>query len=157
MGVEPDGQPAGPGAGARYEVGVALRDLAEEPSETVRQTVPGYDDALGERASWGRHTRDHRSVVGERGAAAVQVTTEALAGQIAAAAQRIASSIERQPIASPTPGHLGLDSIEVSFGVTFTGGMQWLFTAEAESSAQVTITLARRPPAVSRATGASDR
>jgi hypothetical protein len=81
----------------------------------------------------------------------VQVATEALAAQIATAAQHIATSIEQQPIASPSPGHLGLDSIEVSFGVTLTGGVQWLFTAQAESSAQVTLTLTRQPPGIGSA------
>jgi hypothetical protein len=149
MDTQPDGSARTPG----YDVGIAWRDFPEEDLRAEDRTSPGYDEASGERAYWGRHTRDTRPVLRERGSAAVQVATEALAAEIAAAAQSLAASLEQQPIASPSPGRLGLESIDVSFGVTFTGGVQWLFTAQAESSAQVTLTLARRPPAAGGVTG----
>lgn len=37
----------------------------------------------------------------------------------------------------------GLDSVEVQYGVTLSAGLQTVFTAQAESSVQVTITLTR--------------
>ena len=46
---------------------------------------------------------------------------------------------------APESGKLGLESVEVSFGITLSAGVQALFTAQAESSAQVSITLVRRP------------
>jgi len=35
--------------------------------------------------------------------------------------------------------------VQVAFGITLSGGVQAVFTSTVESSAQVTITLARRP------------
>jgi Trypsin-co-occurring domain 1 len=79
------------------------------------------------------------------GDAAVKAATEAIANQIGITAQRIATSIDAQTLAKADPGKLGVDSVEVSFGVTLSGGVQALFTAQAESSAQVTVALTRRP------------
>jgi hypothetical protein len=81
-----------------------------------------------------------------KGGEAVRVATEAIAGQIGLAAERIAAAVEARAVA-PEPGKLSLDSVEVSFGITLTAGVQAMFTAQAESSAQVTIILARRPAA----------
>jgi hypothetical protein len=80
-----------------------------------------------------------------KGGDAARVATEAIAAQIGLAAQRIAAAIEAQAVAAPQPGKLGLESVEVSFGITLTGGVQALFTAQAESSAHVNIILTRRP------------
>jgi hypothetical protein len=49
-------------------------------------------------------------------------------------------------VAPPAEGALGLDSVEVSFGITLAAGVQALFTTQAESSAMVTITLSRSSP-----------
>jgi hypothetical protein len=80
-----------------------------------------------------------------KGDAAVKAATEAIASQIGVTAQRIATSIDAQTLAEVDAGKLGVDSVEVSFGVTLSGGVQALFTAQAESSAQVTVALTRRP------------
>ena len=79
----------------------------------------------------------------QKGEDILREATEALAEQIGATARRIADAIGRQEEASAKPGTFGLDSVEVAFGVTLTGGVQTLFTAQAESSVQVTITLSR--------------
>jgi hypothetical protein len=78
-----------------------------------------------------------------KGDAAVKAATEALASQIGVTAQRIAQAIEAQMTAAP-PGKLGVDAVEVSFGVTLAAGVQAVFTAQAESSAQVTVVLTRQ-------------
>jgi hypothetical protein len=39
---------------------------------------------------------------------------------------------------------MAVESIEVSFGVTLAAGVQAMFTAQAESSVQVTVTLSPR-------------
>ena len=131
-----------------FEVGVALVVPREGPTGPGGRDsqdggdLPGYDEA-----SWlskGRHATDR---VVEKGGEAVRAATEAVAGQIGLAAQRIATAIEAQAIAAPGPGKLGLESVEVSFGITLAAGVQALFTAQAESSAQVNIVLARRPAA----------
>lgn len=77
------------------------------------------------------------------GADIVRDATDALAAQIGATARRIADAIGQQDQEPAKPGTFGLDSVEVAFGVTLTGGVQTLFTLQAESSVQVTITLSR--------------
>jgi hypothetical protein len=134
--------PVGP---LTFEVGVAIHGPLDGTSTDGGPAVPGYDEASGERRGAGRHISGRRPVVVEKGEEAVRVATEAIAGQIATAAGRIAASIEQHPIASPPPGHFGLDEVEVTFGITLTGGVQALFTAQTESSAQVTLRMSRRP------------
>ena len=130
-----------------FEVGVAIMGTVEDVTmpadrdDKRGQVLPGYDDASGLKP-FGRYAADRVLVKGEE---AAKVATEAIAGQIGLAAQRIAAVIESQAVAAPQPGELGLDSVEVSFGITLTGGIQALFTAQAASSAQVNITLTRRP------------
>jgi hypothetical protein len=126
-----------------FGVGVAVHVPATGASDGG-EAVPGYDEAAGRRG-WGRPVADRVAVVVEKGEDAVRAATEAIAAQIGVTAQRIAASIEQQAVSHPAPGRLGLESVEISFGVTLTGGVQALFTAEAESSAQVTITLTRQP------------
>jgi hypothetical protein len=79
-----------------------------------------------------------------KGDGAVKLATEAIARQIGLAAQRIAETIDAQAISSVSTGTLSLESVKVSFGVTLTAGVEALFTAKSESSAEVTITLTRR-------------
>jgi hypothetical protein len=69
------------------------------------------------------------------------VATEAIAAQIGLATQRIATEVGDQLVPSSSSATLGLESINVSFGLTLTAGVQAMFTAQAESSVQVTITL----------------
>ena len=130
-----------------FEVGVAVV-LADEPAEGSdgerNGAVPGYEDASGLKVR-GKHAADRPPTLVVKGEEAVRVATEAIAGQIGLAAERIALAIEAQALAAPEPGKLGLESVDVSFGITLTAGVQALFTAQGESSAQVTITLARRP------------
>jgi hypothetical protein len=104
--------------------------------------LEGFDDVIG-RA---RHADgDRRITLIERGEEAVRAGTEAIATQIGVAAQRIAAVLDQQAWTPATKGGLGLESVQVAFGITLSGGVQAVFTSAVESSAQVTITLARRP------------
>ncbi len=127
-----------------YDVGVAITSFAEGegPIRDDRQgptggAIPGYDEALG------RRLRPQRSLTHiERGDEAVRIATDAIANQIGIAAQRIATGIGQQMLATDPESFL-LEEVEVSFGVTLAAGIQTLFTAQAESSAQVTVRLSR--------------
>ena len=129
-----------------FEVGVAILPGAGNLPASGRlgdrrdQGLAGYDEALGLKSS-GRNAGDRLVLTGSE---AVRAATEAMADQIGLAAQRIAEVLEVRAEAVPRPGALGLDSVEVSFGVTLSAGVQAMFTAQAESSLQVTITLSRR-------------
>lgn len=146
MSAMEDGSPIG-----TFEVGVAIVVPAEEPNRSGNRddqqggTLPGYDEAFGRKPPEERAVRRLRSVVVEKGDEAVRVATEAIARQIGLAAQRIAAAIEAQAVAAPGSGELGLESVEVTFGITLSAGVQAMFTTQSESSAQVSITLARRP------------
>src|ERR1700731_4474731 len=125
------------GAGqADYEVGVAVLPLDTElggrGTGPGSSTVPGYEDLRGGRSG---------ALLVRKGQQIVDATTEALAAQIARSAAQIAQTISAQigPVAGS--GQLGLESVDVSFGVTLTAGLQALFTAQGESSVLVTITL----------------
>ena len=135
-----------PGFGP-YEVGVAIVPL--EDTVLVRpdgqegqgpERIPGFDE------TWGR-SRDHlpgpRPALIERGEEAVRVATEAIARQIGITAQRIVRAVADEGVPAPGAGELGLESVQVSFGVTLTAGVQTLFTAQAGSSVLVTLTLSR--------------
>lgn len=130
-------------SGEGYEVAVAVMpvgDVGGQPDTSSERSggyLPGHDDAIG--CPWGQR----RAVLLEQGEQAVKVATEALARQIAETAQRIGAVIAEQVVSS-SPETFGLESVEVSFGVTLAAGVQALFTAQAESSAQVAITLSRR-------------
>jgi hypothetical protein len=130
-----------------YGVGVAVISFAEDEEPVLDDrrgapegAIPGYDDALG------RRSRPQRPVIHiERGEEAVRIATEAIASQIGIAAQRIAARISQQ---MPTTDHENflLEEVEVTFGVSLAAGVQALFTAQAESSAQVTVRLSRQVP-----------
>jgi hypothetical protein len=136
-------------AGLRaYEVGVAVAALSDtlivSPRDQEERTpggVPGYDEALGR----GKANAARMPALIEKGEGAVQTATEAIAGQIGLTAQRIARAIGDEVAPPSGPGELGLESVQVSFGVTLAAGLQAIFTAQAESSVQVTLTLSRRP------------
>jgi hypothetical protein len=139
-----------------YEVGVAIVPTIEsvptvpdDGHQVPGGSVPGYDDVFGRR----KHPDpDHPDRPGrpvtlvERGDAAVRAATEAIAGQIGVTAQRIAEAIDQQ-VAPPDGQSLAIEEIEVTFGITLAAGVQALFTAQAQSSAQVTIRLSRQATA----------
>jgi hypothetical protein len=104
--------------------------------------APGFDQTAGFR-SQGRQARDFLL---EKGDEAVRIATDSIARQIGLAAQRIAVAIDAQASTQTLPDSLCLESVEVSFGVTLSTGVEALFTTMSESSAQVTIVLSRRPP-----------
>lgn len=128
-----------------YDVGVAIVPIAEIAAATPDDghhasegSVPGYDDVLGRRKSL-----EHPAAQIERGDAAVQAATEAIASQVGITAQRIAEAID-QKIAPPSGQNLAIEEVEVTFGISLAAGVQALFTAQAQSSAQVTIRLSRQ-------------
>lgn len=126
-----------------FEVAVAIVPIesAVANRDETSPGIPGYDD------SWGRSSdalAARGQVLIHRGEDAVRLATEAIASQIGITAQRVASAIERESWPPPSKnGSLALQSVEISFGVTLSAGVQAWFTAQAESSAQVTITFAR--------------
>lgn len=125
-----------------YEVAVAIVSADNPPG---RRSFPAQEAAAGpgfDQTS-GRHAAGRSSLLA-KGDAAVKLATEAIAQQIGLAAQRIAEVIDAQAISSPASGTLDLESVEVSFGVTLTAGVEAMFTAKSESSAEVTIILSRR-------------
>ena len=140
--------PAGTGGARSFEVGIAIHPTiaVKAGPATARpgedSGLAGFDDVIGRP----RHPDgDRRITLIERGEEAVRAGTEAIAEQIGVAAQRIAAVLDKQSWAPATEGGLGLESVQVAFGITLSGGVQAVFTSAVESSAQVTITLARRP------------
>jgi hypothetical protein len=133
--------------GGVYEVGVAIAaldgygaGLPDGGPGPGQSSVPGFEDTAGlKRAKTGRNLD-----LIEKGDAAVRAATEAIAGQIGVTAQRIAAAIGAQAEPMAQDQAFALETVEVSFGVTLTAGLQTIFTAMAESSAQVTITLSRQ-------------
>jgi hypothetical protein len=136
-----------PAAGkANYEVGVAVVST-DSSQERELGSVPGYEDLRG---------TGRGALLIKKGEQFVNDATEALASQIARSADQIAKAINEQIPPISRPGHMDLESLEVSFGVTLTTGVQALFTAQGDSSVVVTITLRRgnesQSPATSKAT-----
>jgi hypothetical protein len=130
-----------------YEVAVAITPVSGRGQEPPRagdgsdDFTPGFDQTAGFR-SQGRQAREFLL---EKGDEAARIATESIARQVGLAAQRIATAIDAQATTPPSPGSLSVESVEVSFGVTLSAGVQALFTAMSESSAQITIVLSRRP------------
>jgi hypothetical protein len=131
-----------------YEVGVAIAPLFSEPDkQNVSRLqagpgqVPGFDETIGRPRL---RSNEQETALIKKGEEAVRMATEAIADQVGLAAQRIAAGLGEQAIISPAPGTFGLDSVDVSFGVTLAMGIQALFTTQAESSVQVTMTFSRR-------------
>lgn len=137
------------GAVGGFEVAVALVPLAassdvrpaprQEPGE---ESLPGISEASGWRP-WGQGHGD-QAAIAEKGEGVLERATEALAGQIGLTAQRIADAIGRQETSPPAAGAFGLDTVQVSFGITLSAGVQTVFTAQSQSSVQVTISLSRQ-------------
>jgi hypothetical protein len=133
-----------------FEVAVAFAPAEEvrvaSPVPAEDAGIPGTKEADGKLQFWQRQEAvQQRPTLVQKGEEVVRQATEALAGQIGATARLIADAIGQQEAASPpaAPGAFGLDSVEVQFGVTLSAGLQTVFTAQAESSVQVTITLTR--------------
>lgn len=118
-------------------VAVGARDHIDGSPVTPR----GYEETLGAKHSGAGAGR--LPVVVVKGRDAVRAAGEAIAGEIGEVSYRIAEAIEAREVAPSQPGTLGLESVQVSFGITLIGGVQAFFTAQAESSVQVTITLTR--------------
>jgi hypothetical protein len=136
-------------AGERFDIGVAIVP-SEQGSPDGAGTVPGYTDTLGR----GRlNPAAAAPYLIEKGEEAVRSATEAVAAQIGLAARRIAAAVGEQ-LAQPPAGAAGaydLGSVTVAFGITLSAGVQAMFTAQAQSSVQVTITLTPRAEAASGA------
>jgi hypothetical protein len=125
-----------------YEIAVAMAPVGDPPHEPSFPSQgsaarPGFDQTSG------RHATGRSSLLA-KGDEAVKVATEAIARQVGLAAQRIAEAIDTETISSSGPNALNLESVEISFGVTLSTGVEALFTAKSESSAEVTIVLSRR-------------
>lgn len=138
-------------AARQFDVGVAVLPLREAVPAPRTERPPRSDSSIAgfeeTKGGLGRHSAEKVPFLIEKGEDAVRAATESIAGQIGLAAQRMAISIGDQMAASPSAdGALDLESVSISFGVTLTAGVQALFTAQGESSAQVTVTLTRRQP-----------
>lgn len=113
--------------------------------------IPGTKEAAGNLRFWQRQEGQQRPTLVEKGEEIARKATEALAGQIGATAKLIAEAIGRQQAAAlpAEASAFDLDSVEVQYGVTLSAGLQTVFTAQAESSVQVTITLTRNRDKIS--------
>ena len=144
--------PDGAAIAGHFEVAVAFAPVEQvvgpggglAPSEGGG--IPGTKEAAGNLRFWQREDGQPRPTLVQKGEEVARKATEALAGQIGATARLIAEAIGRQETdaAPEEPGAFGLDSVEVQYGITLSAGLQTVFTAQAESSVQVTITLTRK-------------
>ena len=117
-------------------------DLGDDhESSTAAGDVPGFDETLGR----GGTKSEPRLAMIQKGEEAVRNATEAMAEHIGLIAQQITLAIEAQSDTQPDPEVFGLASVQVSFGITLSAGLQTIFTTQVGSSAQVTITLSRQP------------
>lgn len=126
-----------------FDVGVAILSLTADQDRTPADDdgVAGFTDTIGRRSRAGERV----ALVIEKGDEAVRRATEAIAQQIVKTARRIATVIEAEEISRGPGDGMCLESVQVTFGISLTGGVQAMFTAQTESSAQVTITLSRQP------------
>jgi hypothetical protein len=134
------------GGAATYEVGIAIMPLATVPDDDHETStgvggVPGFDETVGRG---GIKSRSYPILI-QKGEEAVRGAAEAMAEQIGVIARQITAAIEAQTETQPNLGVFGLDSVQFSFGITLSAGLQTIFTSQVGSSAQVTVTLSRRP------------
>ncbi len=136
------------------QVGVELVDTGSG-GEQGGHGEPGEADApawLEEAAGRHRGRRSRNSVV-RRGEQALRAAGRAVSAQVAVMATEIVRGLDGTGLTDPPPGALGLDSVEVGFGITLTAGLgnavEAVVSAEGEAAVQVTVTLTRRadPPA----------
>lgn len=126
-----------------YQVGVLLRRDAVDDRPG---SYDGYDEAVG---GLRRRMAATGGNLAELGEGAVRAVARAVGSQVGIVAEQVAASLEQRDIAQAGPGKLGLDTVELTFGVTLTAGVgsavNAFVTAEGETSFQVTISLSRRP------------
>lgn len=128
--------------GDAYDIAVAVV-ATDERLERAREAtggIPGFEDTLGRSSRSGTITG---AVILQKGDEALRIATEAITRQITVTAQRIAETMNRASWPPPQQSELGLQGVEITFGVTLASGIQAIFTAQAGSSAQVTIKLGR--------------
>jgi|SRR3954452_1841104 hypothetical protein len=123
---------------------ISESELDDGGSDGESGLGPGFEDASGvrERLSHGARTV---VVAGEQ---TVLAATKAIGTEIARTADVIADQITNAldaRVTQPVPGALGLDSVEVTFGITLSAGVQTVFSTKGESSTVVKIVLKRSP------------
>ncbi|WP_322748678.1 MULTISPECIES: hypothetical protein [unclassified Frankia] len=133
------------------DVGVALVDR-DSTGDADADTGDDGESWLVEAAGrGGQHRRTRRAAVVERGEEAVRAAVRALSSQIGVVAGEVARGLDGQGLVEAAPGRLGVDAVEVSFGVTLTAGsgqaIQAVLSVEGEAAVQVTVSLTRRPAA----------
>ncbi|WP_250285323.1 MULTISPECIES: hypothetical protein [unclassified Frankia] len=131
-----------------YDVAVALRG-PELTGDARRDAGQGGESWLEETAGRaGQHRRDRRAAVVQRGEQAVRAAVRALSSQIGVVAGDVARGLDGQGLVEAAPGQLGVDAVEVSFGVTLTAGsgqaIEAVLSLEGEAAVQVTVSLTRR-------------
>ncbi|MCK9877273.1 hypothetical protein MXD59_16075 [Frankia sp. Ag45/Mut15] len=134
---------AGELGGWSSEVGVALVPAAAVPVAPGRP-VPGgspFEDASGSHRRRGR--------VVQRGEDAVRAAVTAVTAQISLVAAEVSRQLDGAGLVEPAPGQLGVETVEVTFGVTLTAGagkaIEAVLSVEGEAAVEVTVSLARRP------------
>lgn len=122
-----------------YEVAVALLPLGRRASrdlgtdrDLTEQSVAGFEDVRG--------TSRSVSLI-EHGEDALRAASEALAVRAAAVASSMARAISAQLRSAESPPDASFETIEVAFGIALSAGLQTVFTTQAQSSVQVTLTL----------------
>jgi len=79
----------------------------------------------------------------------VRAAVAAVTGQISLIAAEVSRQLEGAGLVEPAPGQLGVDTVEVTFGVTLTAGsgkaIEAVLAVEGEAAVQVTVSLTRRP------------
>jgi len=133
-----DGELAAAGT-ARYEVAVALAPadrlagpVGGSDRYLAEQTVAGFEDLTG---------TSRRLSLLEKGEEALCDASDALARRAAIVAARMADAVSTEIQSTNISADTALEAIEVSFGITLSAGLQTVFTTQAESSVQVTVTL----------------
>jgi len=138
--MTPHGQP--------YDVAIAVVPIDELRSDAEAEhdsgaAIPGYADTRGTKTA----VPSRRALLVQKGEEAVVAATDAIAGQIGNAAVRIAKAIEARTEPVLRDGAINIDAVEVSFGITLVSGLTTIFTAQAQSSAVVSITLSPKSAA----------
>ncbi|WP_322756704.1 hypothetical protein [Frankia sp. Cas3] len=135
--TEPDGEPPAP-----FRMGVLLQPIGTAVLDDEQTEIGEIQPASGRRS----RPRDWVVASGEAALAAVG---DAIANQIGVIADRVASALDTSPVGSAQPGHLGVESVEVSLGLTFAAGtgkaIEVLLTAGGEATARISVVLTRRP------------
>jgi hypothetical protein len=130
-----------------YRLGVRLRDQQGEEGKDTHSEPGSFAEASGR---WGRRVAIGQSQVRELGEAALRATADAIGAQVGTVAERIAASLEQRSITHASAGQIGLESVELTFGLVLTAGagkvVEAFLTAESETSAEVRIVMSRTKP-----------